>query len=103
MSHENSDPLLSEGFGQLVNLEELNLQDCRQLLALSADFGGLKSLKVLNLSSSDYYYTMSLRSLPEGIGQLVNLKELNMGGCENLLSLPAGFVQRIITFKTLIS
>jgi len=71
---------LPEGFGKLINLEELNLQDCRQLLELSADFGGLKSLKVLNLSS-DYYYTMSLRSLPEGFGNLTALTSLNLQYC----------------------
>ena len=101
MSHENSDPLLSEGFGeQLVNLEVLVLKNCCKLGSLPESISGLKALKVLDLSSDasqlsdDSIIPMSIRALPEGFGQLVNLKELNMRRCENLLSLPAGFVQQ---------
>ena len=39
-----------------------------------------------------------MSSLPEGIGQLVNLETLILEYCENLESLPAGFAQQTITF-----
>ena len=96
--------LLSEGIGeQLVNLEVLVLKNCHKLGSLP--ISGLKALKVLDLSSDAKKYghwgdiiPMSIRALPEGIGQLVNLETLILRSCRKLEVLPAGFAQQTITF-----
>ncbi len=59
-------------------------------------------IKIDTLTSLNLAF-WKISSLPEGFEKLVNLQTLNLYGCRSLLSLPAGFVQRIITFKTLIS
>ena len=84
---------MTEGIGKLVHLEELNLQDCRQLLELPAGFGGLKSLKVLNLSSSSPFIPMSLQSLPKGFGNLTALASLILHGCP--AKLPAALEEQL--------
>ena len=59
----------------------------------------MRSLTKLDISGSLFGdEKMSLRALPEGFGQLINLQTLILFRCENLESLPAGFAQQIITF-----
>merc|ERR1711924_534682 len=59
---------LSEGFGQLRNLQTLSLCDCRRLRALPAGFGQLRSLVKLDLSYS------GVKELSAGFGDLKSLK-----------------------------
>ena len=107
MSHENSDPLLSEGFGeQLINLEVLVLKNCHKLGSLPESISGLKALKVLDLSSDATslfgdIIPMSLQSLPERFGDLTSLEDLNLGGCKSLLALPISFCD-LSNLKTLV-
>ncbi|MFX1532743.1 MAG: TIR domain-containing protein [Promethearchaeota archaeon] len=74
---------LPESFGQLRNLQILNLRGNR-LDSLPESFGQLTSLQTLNLRWND------LRSLPETFGNLVNLKKLNLWD-NKLSSLPESF------------
>ncbi|MFN8316114.1 MAG: hypothetical protein U0T32_06685 [Chitinophagales bacterium] len=80
-------------FKQLVahqNLQSLNLAQC-ELSYISEDLGALKSLKYLDLSGN------VLKSLPQSIGNLILLEDLNLGMVNlgfrmNLLtSLPSSF------------
>ena len=83
---------MSEGFGMLTNLKDLNLEFCKKLESLpesesrltshflisnfgnlmSEGFGQLRSLTSLNLSGGRGY-RMSLRSLPESEFPLTSL------------------------------
>ena len=85
MSNENSDPLLSEGVGEL-QLTELNMQDCDNLnheeaLEIIIKIDTLTSLDLTNWKMS---------SLPEGFGGLKSLQTLHLTRCFKLGSLPAG-------------
>ena len=83
---------LPEGIGeQLVNLTELNLSCCYKLEQLPESICNMRSLTKLDISGSQYSSEkMSLRALPEGFGQLVNLEHLNMYGCSRVQTLPEG-------------
>ena len=76
-----------------LKLTELNMANCDSLNHEEA----LEIIIKINTLTSLNLAFWKMSSLPEGFGQLVNLKELNMMRCDNLLSLPAGFVQQIIT------
>ena len=80
---------LSEGFGQLGNLRELNMGACKSLLLLPDSFCDLSNLTKLSFYEA-YYGCEKLESLPERFGQLGSLRELNLGYCTKLLALPAG-------------
>ena len=80
---------LPEGFGYLASLEDLNMQYCTSVVSpLPASFCRLSNLKKLDLSSS-LHSPMKLESLPEGFGKLRSLRTLNLE-CTSLLSLPPG-------------
>jgi len=78
--------ILPERFGELKNLQTLNLSGCENLVILPERFGGLTSLKDLDLRGC-----RSLESLPEGFGELASLEKLFMRGCASLVSLPEDF------------
>ena len=78
---------LPSNFGLLINLETLNLNECRSLRALPEGFGKLSNLQTLDLSGT------ALVTLPEGFGDLKNLEKLGLGYCDALVSLPEGFGQ----------
>ncbi|XP_059064644.1 disease resistance protein RPV1-like [Cryptomeria japonica] len=80
---------LDERFGNLVQLEELELwQDKQYIRKLLESFGQLRSLRRLSLCNF-----RELICLPESFGQLRNLKELNMSDCPKLFSLCRNFGQ----------
>ena len=93
--------LLSEGFEKLVNLERESFMACIKQVQYwpesIVEHPHLRDATELDLSHA------KLVALPERFEKLANLQKLSLYGCNNLLSLPAGFLQRIITFKTLIS
>jgi Leucine-rich repeat (LRR) protein len=69
---------------ELRELTELNLQ--RNLIdSLSPEIGKLNKLHYLNLNFNP------LRTLPEEIGNLISLQELDLGKNTDLISLPKGF------------
>ncbi len=76
---------LPESFGQLTNLEHLNLWG-NQLTSLPESFGRLTSLKELDLALN------RLNSLPESFGQLHRLQKLDLRW-NRLNSLPESFGQ----------
>ena len=81
--------VLSEGFGDLASLEDLDMSCCTNVRSLPESFCRLNNLKKLDLSGK-YRQDMKLESLPEWFGELHSLQELNLYMCTSLLSLPAG-------------
>lgn len=74
---------LPQDFGNLANLEILNLSSCIKLTSLGENLGQLTKLQSLNLS-----YVNKITALPESIGQLQSLTSLNLSACSALESLP---------------
>lgn len=81
---------LPPGFTRLSALKELQLCSSRTrtdggrgLQALPADFGALRALEKLDLSSQ-----RSLRTLPDSLTDLPGLRELNLTSCSSLTALP---------------
>ncbi|KAJ0954909.1 putative TIR domain, P-loop containing nucleoside triphosphate hydrolase [Helianthus annuus] len=66
--------LRSLDLGLTPNLERLNLENCMKFVKLDVHGGCLKSLVYLNLSFS------GIEELPEDLGQLECLEELDLGG-----------------------
>ncbi|CAN6818704.1 unnamed protein product [Brassica oleracea] len=59
-----------------TNLRELDLDNCSSLVELPSSIGNLTNLKRLNLK------------LPSSIGNMTNLENLDLSGCLNLVGLP---------------
>ena len=76
---------IAKTFGELSNLEDLNLFDCKELIMLRDSFGSLKHLKKLNLRWS------RIKLLPESFGELSNLEDLDLDACEALFMLSDSF------------
>ena len=95
---------LSEGFGQLRSLVELNLRYCQQLRALPEGIPPriLPLTPLLlgmhcALTDRDIRSSVVLnRSLSEGFGQLKSLVTLNLMGCCELKELCEGIPPRIL-------
>ena len=87
---------LSEGFGDLTSLEDLNMQYCTSVVSLPASFCRLSNLKKLNLDAVFISQPMKLESLPERFGQLTSLQTLYLSSCESLKELPAGAPAHIL-------
>lgn len=110
-----------EEFGQLKNLERLDLS-LFWLKKLPESFGSLKNLKYLRLDQRDYPLTakyqefhfpssmvnlqrletliltnFGLESVPEFIGQLRNLKVLDLSGNKMISAIPRSFYNLPIT------
>ena len=64
MSHENSDPLLSEGFGKMVSLEDLRLEGCHALAKNEGTFTILSQIPTLTKLSLE---GCDMESLSAGI------------------------------------
>ena len=76
---------LPKSFGELGNLEYLNLSSCKELSMLPNAFGSLKHLKKLDLRYS------GIKNLPESFGELSNLEDLDLFVCKELMMLPNSF------------
>ncbi|MCO5609609.1 hypothetical protein L7F22_063839 [Adiantum nelumboides] len=98
--HDIGEPsCLSDGFGQLANVEAMTgLKSLKELVLWGyANFQslpeGITSLK--NLTTVGLIDCRSLESLPEGIAHLIHLKSLELFGCKALKSLPEGIAHLI--------
>ncbi|XP_031475725.1 disease resistance protein RPV1-like isoform X2 [Nymphaea colorata] len=98
--------MLPDSVCQLSNLEVLDLQRCMKLSSVPERLGEMKSLKKLDLSRTcietipnsigqlinlhrlSVQYLECLRELPNSICQLCSLQYLNLQGCADLWSLP---------------
>ncbi|CAK9857196.1 unnamed protein product, partial [Sphagnum jensenii] len=80
--HATSWKKLPKAVKQLKNLEELYLQENENLTELPHSLGQLTNLKTINVSNCD------LDCLPEGMGQLKNLSMLILDSNERLVKLP---------------
>jgi Leucine-rich repeat (LRR) protein len=74
--------------------DELDLSDWNDLQTLPEGLGELTQLKTLTLA-----YCRNLQTLPDTIGACVNLTDLNLESCEKLTTI--GFVGKLIKLKTL--
>ena len=98
---------LSEGIGDLKNLQELNLYKCKQLLALPEGISPriiplTSALAILARIDRDISSSVLLnRPLSEGFGQLRSLVTLQMIGCDSLRELPAGIPDKILPLAPL--
>ena len=72
----------------MTSLEDLNMENCVNVVSLPESFCHLSNLKKLKLNGSGN--VMKLASLPERFGQLRNLQTLRLWECKQLRALPAG-------------
>ena len=97
---------LASDFGQLPNLQVLNLSYCSKLTKLCDNFGELPRLEDLNAPGTKLEYlpenfgnistltslsisnSSELKALPESISKLKGITKLDLGGCSKLESLP---------------
>ncbi|KAK1698404.1 hypothetical protein QYE76_015101 [Lolium multiflorum] len=104
---------VSEFLGSLTKLKYLNLSHCKKIGEMPEALGALSELEYLNLSFSSYlescqevevlgtlnkleYLNLSsekcdLRKLPEALGRFIQLKYLNLSGCQSMSELPRSF------------
>ncbi|XP_040375820.1 uncharacterized protein LOC121053255 [Oryza brachyantha] len=75
--------ILPEWLGQLVSLDEINIDNCRNLTSLPKSIQNLPALRELWLRERK-----GLEILPEGLGQLASLKKLLIMDCPKLTFLP---------------
>ena len=78
---------LTECIGDLTSLTELKLNNCYSLVSLPQRIGECKSLNSLYVNF-DGLNTTALESLPDSIGDLKELTELDLKYCSALVSLP---------------
>jgi len=70
-------------FGEMPNLEELNLKDCIKLVQIDPSIGVLRKLVFLKLKDCK-----NLVSIPNNILGLSSLKYLNFSGCSKVFNNP---------------
>ncbi|KXX72465.1 leucine-rich repeat domain-containing protein [Flammeovirga sp. SJP92] len=75
---------LPENFGNLKNLEDLDLRDCKNLVKLPNSIGNVKKFWGLMLDGCE-----RLTALPRGI-ENVSIGVLDLSGCHQLRSVPKG-------------
>jgi hypothetical protein len=80
MAFETGSVLISEAF---PNLEELNIDYCKDLVALPTDICDITPLKKLSVTNCH-----KLSSLPQDIGKLENLELLRLSSCTDLEVIP---------------
>merc|ERR1712232_64589 len=80
---------LPASIGKLDRLVELDLFDSCHLSELPEQISGCRSLKRLKLGGSPGVANKSLKYLPESLGELINLKELQLDKCKRLKALPS--------------
>ncbi|XP_058730515.1 disease resistance protein RUN1-like [Vicia villosa] len=76
-------------FGEIPNLERLNLERCIQLVELDPSIGLLRKIVSLNLKDCK-----NLVNIPNNIFGLNSLKDLNMSGCSKLFNNPRNLSKR---------
>jgi Leucine-rich repeat (LRR) protein len=79
---------LPSSIGRLQNLKNLDLSLTEHLSNLPEEIGNLVGLEALKLGYKLVFNGTRLTSLPTYIGQLENLKELDLSSTRNLSSLP---------------
>ncbi|KAF3783280.1 Leucine-rich repeat soc-2-like protein [Nymphaea thermarum] len=79
--------VLSDSVCQLSNLEVLDLQGCMKLSSVPERLGEMKFLKKLDLSRT------CIETIPNSIGQLINLHRLSVQHLECLRELPNSICQ----------
>ncbi|XP_022753325.1 disease resistance protein At4g27190-like isoform X3 [Durio zibethinus] len=89
----NSRLISPDAFQFQTNLTTLHLESCK-LLDISV-LGQLKKLEVLSFSCSD------IKELPEEIGDLDNLKLLDLSYCEELQRIPSQLIRRLSKLEEL--
>jgi Leucine-rich repeat (LRR) protein len=80
--HMTSWKKLPKAFEQLKNLEELYLQHNANLIELPQSLGQLTNLKNINVSNCD------VDCLPQGMGRLEKFSNLDLRNNEGLVKLP---------------
>jgi Leucine-rich repeat (LRR) protein len=104
---------LPTSFSNLQQLETLSVVECRQLTKLCPNFGVLQQLPALDLSSCEKLQSCDellqapegckplsqltslslartgITALPAGLDQLINLQQLDLSGCKELVEVPS--------------
>ena len=97
LTHQPDDggDLLPESFCRLQSIEELHFNDWIYLLELPECIGDMRNLRVLNLSNDDHSldYEALIKELPDSLGNLSNLEELDIYGLQDLKQLPSSFAR----------
>ncbi|OWM62958.1 hypothetical protein CDL15_Pgr020252 [Punica granatum] len=73
-------------FSGLSKLEELIMEDCKELKEIDRSIGCLKGLLLMNLKDCE-----KLKSIPHSICKVRSLQVLDIRGCSNLMRLPDDF------------
>ncbi|KAL2333606.1 hypothetical protein Fmac_014819 [Flemingia macrophylla] len=77
---------LPKGLCDVTSLKMLGITNCHKLSALPQEIGNLKNLKLLRLNSCT-----DLEGMPNSIGRLSNLRHMDISNCVNLSNLPDDF------------
>jgi len=77
---------LPTGICDIISLKKLRVTNCHKLSSLPDDIGKLENLELLSLSSCT-----DLEAIPTSIGKLLNLKHLDISNCISLSSFPEEF------------
>ena len=94
---------LPESFGHLQAIEELHFNDWPALRELPECIGDMRNLRIINLSHDDhqlYYDIAMIQKLPDSLGNISKLEELDIFGLDNLKHLPSSF-KRLSNLKRL--
>ncbi|CAK9875577.1 unnamed protein product [Sphagnum jensenii] len=81
---------LPHSFSQLSNLEDLHLRKCEKIQELPSMSGLLPQTigKLSRLKNLDVQGCSTLKALPNSVGELVELTQLNLSNCTTLKMLP---------------
>lgn len=95
---------LPASFLDCGSLEEIHFDEWPHLNGLPGGIDRLKSLKVVNVGYRHFidegFGSNYIKELPESIGNLEHLEELNLFGCLNIKKLPESF-KNVTTLKSL--
>jgi len=78
--------ILPTGISDIISLKKLSVTNCHKLSSLPEDIGKLEKLELLSLGSCT-----DLEAIPTSIGKLLNLRHLDISNCISLSSLPEEF------------
>ncbi|XP_027347005.1 probable disease resistance protein At5g66900 [Abrus precatorius] len=77
---------LPKGLCDITPLKKLSITNCHKLSVLPQEIGKLENLELLRLSSCT-----GLEGIPDSIGRLPNLRLIDISNCINLRNLPENF------------